>query len=314
MLSPFPAGARVVFAGDSITCVHDHVARIAAHYKLFEPSRKVSFWNAGISGGTLDMLLERFEADVARVRPTHVPLMIGINDSDRDALRLDPADPVRRERLDRALSRYLENLDRFLGKLAAIGAQPILCTPTPYAEFNPFTGWDKLPGGYALILRYADAVRRIAAERGLPLVDFHAALAERYTVEPLYGDDCVHPTPAGQALMAKTFLEAQGLSPDAFATAEEAVDAAGLREWLEAWRRYRNLVTAHYLCFTEAERALPLEKRIEILAARTAEEIATKRPGREWFHDIGRIYVKDAARNDEIVARLDRMNAALFGA
>ena len=305
---PFPPGARVVFAGDSITCVHDHVARVAAHYRLHEPARGVRFWNAGISGATVPWLLDAFEWDLARVRPTHVPLMVGINDSDRDALRLPPSDPARRERLDRAFERYRENLGVLLDRIAALGARTILCTPTPYAEFSPFTGWGTLPGGHALVLRYADEVRRVAAERGLPLVDLHAALGERYPAERLYGDDRVHPTPAGHARMARAFLEAQGLEPDPFGTAEEAADAAGLRAWLDAWRRYRNLVSAHYLCFPPEERARPVAERVARLSARIAENVAAgKWPEGDWFRGIAEIYVADAPRRAELAAALDAM-------
>ena len=302
---PFPAGARVVFAGDSITCAHDHVARIAAHYRMKEAGRGVRFWNAGISGGTIPQLLEFFEPDVARVRPTHVPLMIGMNDSDRDALRLDPGDPKRAERLESAFARYREGLGVLLDRISALGAQPILCTPTPYAEFSPFTCWGTLRGGHALILRYADEVRRVASERGLPLVDFHAPVCERYPAEKLYGDDRVHPTPAGHRIMAETFLAAQGLDADPFETSEEAAAAAGLGEWLAAWRRYRNLVSAHFLCLDAAERALPVEERVAILASRLAGNAEGKPAPAGWFREITEIYVADAARRAEIAARLD---------
>ena len=244
--SPFPPNARVVFDGDSITYAHDHVARIAAHYKLREPARAVSFWNAGIAGATVPVLLESFADDVARLRPTHVVLMVGINDSDRDALRLDQANPERAGRVERAFARYRDNLPRLLDRIAGIGAETILCTPAPYAEFSPFTNWGKFPGGHALILRYADEVRRTAVERNLPLVDFHAALCERYPAERLFGDDRVHPTAEGHALMARTFLEAQGLDADEFATAEEAAEAAGLRDWLDECRRLRAEATDRF--------------------------------------------------------------------
>lgn len=309
---PFPAGARVVFAGDSITCAHDHVARIAAHYRLHEASRGVRFWNAGTSGASVSWLLEAFDSDIARWRPTHVPIMIGVNDSDRDALRLDPSDPAREERLNRAFDRYRANLPILLDRVAGIGAQAILCTPTPYAEFSPFTNWDTLHGGHALILRYADEVRRIAALRGLPLVDFHAHFCERYPIEKLYGDDRVHPTPEGHRLMANLFLGAQGLGADDFATVRDAADAAGLGEWLTAWQRYRNLVSANFLCFSPQERAWPVAERVERVALRLSGNDPGNPTPEGWWREVMEIFVADAASAADISARLDAMNDALF--
>lgn len=305
---PFPQGARVVFAGDSITCSHDHVARIAAHYRLREAGRNVRFWNAGISGASVAWTLRYFDIDISRVNPTHVPIMLGVNDSDRDALRLDPSSTERAWRLETAFARFRNDMGVLLDRIESIGAQAILCTPTPYAEFSPFTGWGTLKGGHALILRYADEVRRIASARNLPLVDFHAALCERYPAEKLYGDDRVHPMPLGHKLMAETFLAAQGLDFDDFATAEDAADAAGLRDWLVAWRHYRLLVSAEPLSFSADELALPVEERVRALTSRLAEKTASGEwPQGNFFRLVAEIYIADALRREELATRLDEM-------
>ena len=77
----FPKGARVVFAGDSITNGNKYVCHIAEYYKNNLADREVQFFNCGISGCSLGTLIAVFDRDIMYYEPTHIVLTIGVNDS-----------------------------------------------------------------------------------------------------------------------------------------------------------------------------------------------------------------------------------------
>ena len=85
-MNRFPNGARVCFIGDSITHNNLFLAHIVAFYREHFADAKVEFYNCGISGGTLTTTLNCFDEDILPYNPTHAVIMIGINDSDRNAL------------------------------------------------------------------------------------------------------------------------------------------------------------------------------------------------------------------------------------
>ena len=65
---------------------------------------------------------------------------------------------------------YRENLDRYISEIRKKGAYPILVTPIARNT------WKGLDGSYNdLLAEYAEAVKRLGAQRKVPVVDLHAA-------------------------------------------------------------------------------------------------------------------------------------------
>src|SRR3990172_9799301 len=102
----FKNGGRVVFIGDSITdCgrrdafppygngyVKMAIDLIIAKY----PEKKITFYNKGIGGNTVEDLWNRWHDDVLALKPDWVSVKIGINDLHR-FLR-DPANGISPDR------------------------------------------------------------------------------------------------------------------------------------------------------------------------------------------------------------------------
>jgi lysophospholipase L1-like esterase len=69
---------------------------------------------------------------------------------------------------------YRENMARYVDEARAIGARPILVTSLTRRNFDPAGTGKLLPS----LVRYVAAVKKLAAEKNVPLVDLHARSIE----------------------------------------------------------------------------------------------------------------------------------------
>lgn len=305
-MTPFPANARVVFIGDSITAGCNFTARIAAHYVRHLPDLGVTFKNAGVSGGSVQSAMLYYDASVASFHPTHALIMLGVNDSDRNALLLTDED-ARNARLEAAHERYVTRMNELLDRFAADNVTVTLCTPAPYAEFMP-SDQEVLPDGYALIRRYAETVRTLARERGLDIIDYHAALSEYYLCEPLYNPDRVHPNDAGHHRMAYTALSAQGLTPDEYRPLTEVLsDMPALAEWNTLAAKVTSIYAVEWMVVCNF--GLPTGEKLA-LVQKTIDE--GKWDGVPYFQNITAAYMENKPKEPEMLARMNALWAELY--
>ncbi len=275
----FHDGDRVCFIGDSITAANEHVARIAAHYHDRYPHEDIRFYNNGVSGCTLTGLLQYFNDDVAPRRPTHAVVMLAVNDAGPWLLEM-PRGAARFAALKERYDTYCRNLEAMYQKLKAIGAEMILCTPVPYAEYEPNDGAVSR-GCYAMVAAYAAFVRDFARTKNCPLCEIHDDMAEEMQKQVFFGPDRTHPNAAGQYHMAKCFLAFQGETIASFAPIPPAMDV-----WRENTRALRSVyegewnVLQNYALSTEEKMAFMQtyldEKRYEQTHAPAAFERWTK--------------------------------------
>jgi len=198
--------AVVLFQGDSITDAGreqldpqhlgvGYAMMAAGWFGALYPERRVTFLNRGIGGNRADDLEQRWEADCLALEPTWVSIMIGINDTWR---AFDSQDPTSIESYETS---YRNILTATRGRLSArlILMEPFLL-PVPE---------DRLAWRADLDPRI-DVVRSLAVEFDavlVPLDGIFAAATERR--EPAYwAPDGVHPTTAGHALIAQSWLRA----------------------------------------------------------------------------------------------------------
>ncbi len=142
--------------------------------------------NAGKPSDTTRGALERMPSDVLRLQPHLVIMQFGINDSAVDVWKKPPADSPRI-----SLDEYHSNLRSMISAVQAQGGSVVLMTPNPMCWTDklkqlygkpPYDAQD--PDGFNILLRdYAQAVRDLAGELNLPLVDIYAAF-ERYDQQP----------------------------------------------------------------------------------------------------------------------------------
>ena len=154
--------------------------------------------NAGIGGNTTADGIKRFEADAIAKRPDIVTLMFGVNDA--AMLSFPEFKPIPGPRV--ALTQYRKNLAEMIARARKAGARVILMTPCPMGNkyFNkrlePYKSHDK---NYVL-RSYAQAVREIASELGVELLDVWTRFMQEGMNELL--PDGVHPNPRGHQVIA----------------------------------------------------------------------------------------------------------------
>lgn len=288
----FPQNARVCFIGDSITHNNAFVSYISAYYHEHLKDRNVNFYNCGVAGGRVSSALPIMEEDVLSHDPTHAVIMFGINDSDRSLLQ-GPRSPERYEKLVAAYRSFQQNLREMCRRLRERNVEIILCTQTPYDEYQQ-SGATVLKGGWALMVGYAQAVREIAREFNVPLCDYHDYFSRLIHRETVITADRVHPNEQGQFHIAKCFLAFQGY---------DLGDYKPLPAYMDLWREkveiLRNIWAAEKIIINKYD--LPVEEQLAVVAKYVSEN--AHKEG-DFVLEIGKQYLKNkqyqAQLNNEI--------------
>lgn len=185
---------RIVCFGDSITGAYYHTGGERAWCEMLglalqkaNPRANIEMVNAGISGHTTVNALARIESDVLAKQPHLVVVMFGMNDVTRV-----PLDQFREN--TRTISR--RSLDG--------GAAVVLCTPNSVYD-NPDRPNNRLA-------EYSQAVRELAAELNLPVVDCFAAWQQLRADDldrwMLMMSDTIHPNMNGHKRFAELITTA----------------------------------------------------------------------------------------------------------
>ncbi len=173
-------------------------------------------YNAGVSTDTTAKARKRLQADVLVHRPRIVVMQFGINDSAIDVWRNPPASQPRV-----SLEDYLANYREMIAATRQAGAQVILMTANPL-RWSPQTRelYGKPPydpqaeDGFEspTLLAYNDALRALARELDVPLVDVHAAYTAEAAKQKTPVDELLlngmHPANAGHELTAELLVPA----------------------------------------------------------------------------------------------------------
>ncbi|MEI8205888.1 MAG: SGNH/GDSL hydrolase family protein [Kiritimatiellales bacterium] len=242
----FNPGERVVFFGDSITHYGKWWPYVWCRYVDQFPENPPLFFNAGFSGDTAAGALSRLDRDVFSKHPDTVCVMFGMNDVRRTAYTVantakDQADQKK------ALEIYQDSMDQLLKRITDKGLQCIVVTPSPYDQtmVNPAAS-PVLPGCNNGLAMAAQIARQLAQKYKCEVVDFHGPMtrmnAEKQAKDPsvtIIGSDRVHPTDEGSKIMAKLFLETQGIDPSGL---EQTDRFPNIWEHVSVERDLRNIV------------------------------------------------------------------------
>jgi len=205
MSVPFKQNDLVLFQGDSVTdCGRSreddnglgsgYAMLTSAWLSASYPEYRLRLVNRGISGNRTRDLLTRWEQDCIALQPNWVSILIGINNTWR---RYDSNDPTPTERFEQEYRQLLEWTKR------ETSAKIVLCEPfvLPYPE-DRITWRDDLDPKLAV-------VRKLAEEYADVLVPLDVILEQAATRQaPAYwAADGVHPTLAGHALIAQSWIK-----------------------------------------------------------------------------------------------------------
>ena len=289
------------FIGDSITAQNRYVALIADHYKTNFPQEDIKFFNCGISGGTASLLMKYFDEDVRPHKPTHIFIMLGVNDSNRDALFLSNT-KERDMQLKKAYENFKTNFSKLCQMAVTEGAELTVLTPPPYAEYQP-SEREVHKGGFKLIFKYADYIKNHCEEKGYRVFDIHKFIAEQTKTNILYNDDRIHPNDLGHYYIAKCFLKNQGLEIGEFKDFP-----AYLEKWRQAVISYRGIYAVEHMVIKD-DAATPKQK-VEFIKNYLINQKYLN-PNRTesvnlFFKKIAEEYVENKLNQSELYLQIDK--------
>ncbi len=215
---PAPLDKMVLEDGDTIVLLGDSITHQCLYTQYFEnyiytrfPNKRIRIHNAGVGGAKAWDALQRFEKDVAAYKPKYVPILLGMNDG-----RYTPFN-------QEYFETYQQDMAKVIDKIKAIGATPILMTPTMFdaraRRMNPRGNPDEASiSQYNAVMAYYGAwVREVAVHSGYGYVDMYGPL-NQLTVNQRKQNpkftmikDAVHPNEPGQVVMAFAMVNDLGL-------------------------------------------------------------------------------------------------------
>ncbi|QEH34408.1 GDSL-like Lipase/Acylhydrolase [Aquisphaera giovannonii] len=249
-------GDRVVFYGDSITDQLLYTTYTETFVVTRFPRLNLTFTHSGwggdrVGGGAGGSIDRRLARDVVAYRPTVVTIMLGMNDASYR--------PFQQDVFDRYASGYRHIVDELKSDLP--GVRLTLIRPSPYDDV---TREPKFEGGYnAVLLRYADFVSELAKSSHCAVADLNAPLVEATKKAAAidkekataFNPDRVHPSPAGQLIMAQSLLRAWN-APSLVSAV--SLDAKGVRIISADNAEVTNLArSGDALTWTQLDKALP---------------------------------------------------------
>jgi lysophospholipase L1-like esterase len=206
-------GDSIVFLGDSITHQRLYTQYVEDFFYTRYPKMRLKLHNAGVGGAQAWDALARFDQDVAAYKPKYVTILLGMNDG-----RYQPYN-------EEIFQTYRQDMTELLTQIQAIGATPVLMTPTMFdarakrMKDNPNRPTPEATRElYNSVLSYYGTwLRDVAQREGLGFVDMWGPLnsitMNERKIDPTFTliTDAVHPDAPGQVVMATALIEDLGL-------------------------------------------------------------------------------------------------------
>lgn len=209
-----PEGGRtILFQGDSITDAgrseahyypnqgqgmgQGYVRHIVTELMGQNPGQNLRFYNRGISGHKVFQLRDRWEDDCLQLEPDVLSIMIGVNDFWHTLNNYNGTAKVYEDDLDMLIDRT----KKALPQVKLIMCEPFVCLEGTAIKAELWKGeFDK----------YQAACRKIAMKYNAVFVPFQQVFNKALTQAPAsyWCPDGVHPSMAGNYIMAKAWLKA----------------------------------------------------------------------------------------------------------
>ena len=293
-VAPFAKGERVVFLGDSITRQGWYEAYVQQCLDAQCPDLGVKVVNAGVSGDTSAGALERFDWDLKPMKPDRVFVMFGMNDVKVTLYTGQPAGKEPLAERKEKVAAFERNMRTLVDRILSEGWRLVLMTPTPYDEYSKTNKGRMWKGANEKgLAACAEVVRKIAKEKGVPLVELHRPLTEAWKAASDgdgYTVDRVHPSEAGYRLVAAEILKSAGIAEPSFATNGPAYEA--MRETVERTSK-RRFIPQMRMDITRRGGDPENRESFEKTIAAWRRELESSEDGRryiDWFSKIWDYY------------------------
>ena len=296
---------RICFLGDSITAHGFWEAEVIEYFLQNYPELKIEFYNCGISGsqGRRAEEKNRLWCDFLNFFPQYAVIMFGANDVETYLYDPKTETPERIERRRHKLEDYDDTLQNLIDICKNRGIVPIICTPTPYDEYNDFQT-DCRTGADSALSYCADVAKKAADRNGLLLCDMRSIIMDHIFEKPMR-EDRLHPNLYGYHLMAEQFLVSIGAKDTA--EPEKAVKISEknkLRFEIEDILRDLLFVERDYMGWQrEASYAMSYRKRL------LGERIKTETRD---FSQVLKNYNEYADIKDELYGELIKRTAEMY--
>ena len=180
-----------------------YVDLVAGMLQGFYPQLNLRVFNSGISGNTTRDLLDRFETDVAQLKPDIIFMMIGVNDAWRHF------DSPYSTEYHISLSEYDSNIRRLID--LCTGVADSLFVMSPY-----ILDTNKEDAMRIMIDEFVALCKGSAQENNAAFIDMQSVFDNVMNVcHPyVFSWDRVHPDRAAQMIIAREVMHALGLSLD----------------------------------------------------------------------------------------------------
>ncbi|RLI42362.1 GDSL family lipase [Candidatus Bathyarchaeota archaeon] len=201
------SGERFVFIGDSITDCgrrmefaplgNGYVSMVVNLVTAKYPERRIRWINKGISGDTVQGLVERWTEDVVNEEPDWVSIAIGINNVARDKQS--------GRNLKECLRDFRDSYKTILERTKTETDAKIVMSEIFYLKEEDEISRD------LNVDAYNEIIHQLATEHQAILVPLQQTFKKAKTKRPDYSwtrGDGVHPLPTGHTLIALTFLNA----------------------------------------------------------------------------------------------------------
>ncbi|WP_223068781.1 SGNH/GDSL hydrolase family protein [Paenibacillus caui] len=182
---------RFVFFGDSITQRWE--------LNTFFQSEKGIFVNRGIGGDVAEFGARRFEADALQLRPQHVVLLIGVNDTFKLEASMLPS--RKGWSIEEVVNLVIRNIVNMVQQAADYQQSLVLCSLLP----TDLVRTEMRAERNRAIVEINKHLKTIASSAGCIFVDYHSSFVNHdgFTLRPDFSDDGIHPHSAGYTKMAE---------------------------------------------------------------------------------------------------------------
>jgi len=192
-----PAADAPVMDGKTLITFGDSITALSTWPRSVAKGTNMHLINAGIGGNTTEQGRARFERDVLSRDPDFVIMSFATNDFYLE----DGTNP----RVTTA--RYKENLHYFINEIEKAGGVPILMTP-PFLSDDSQGGSSLYPEGSVnkALDKYVVAMREVASEAGVDLIDMHAVCDSGYDLNTFLIADGLHLADQGNQVYTDTIV------------------------------------------------------------------------------------------------------------
>lgn len=180
-----------VFIGDSITQIWE----LDAYFH----SKQGAIINRGIGGDVTQYVAKRFEGDALQLKPNHVVLLIGVNDTFKlEATMMPNRVAMTSEDVCQLVVSHMETI---AAMCAERGQSLILCSILPTNR----TASEVNQQRNECIVQINTHFQRIAEQHAFLYVDYHRHFRDQdgISLRPGYSDDALHPHALGYTKMAE---------------------------------------------------------------------------------------------------------------